>query len=271
MQNQIQQIKYRANIAYIGTQYKGFQFQNNGDSIQAQLEKALSTLLRQPIRVRGASRTDSGVHAEEQVVSFYAKETLGSIDWRYSLNAILPKDIAVREIQAAEESFDPINDSTGKVYRYRLWKGHCTLPHVRPYVWAVPREIDFSAIEEELQSLVGIHDFTSFCAVDSDASTKVRHIFEARFEDRDPLCNIWISGGGFLKQMVRIIAGTLVDVGLGRIPKGKIPEILKQKQRDSAGQTAPPQGLSLVKVLYNEKPDLVPIMEEATRGYCIRV
>ena len=118
---------------------------------------------------------------------------------------------------------------------------------------------------------MGLHDFTSFCSVDSDASTKVREIYEVRVDIRDPLIDIWILGRGFLKQMVRIIVGTLVDIALGKISKASIPQILEAKKRETAGQTAPPQGLTLVKILYDEIPDLESVIRDASRGYCLKV
>lgn len=271
MQDQNTQIKYRADIAYIGTAYRGFQFQKNGDSVQAQLEKAFSTILRHPVAIRGASRTDSGVHAEDQVVSFQSSTPFDSSDWRYSMNSVLPNDICVRDIYPVSDSFDPINDSTGKVYRYRLWRGLCTLPHLKPYVWGVQREIDLDCLVKQTKDFLGRHDFTSFCSIDSDASTKVRKIYEVRVDIREPLIDIWVIGEGFLKQMVRIMVGTLVDIALGKKNSGSIPEILAAKRRELAGQTAPPQGLTLVKILYGEIPDSESVIRDASRGYCLKV
>lgn len=271
MQNHNTEQKYRADVAYIGTAYKGFQFQKNGDSIQAQLEKAVSTILRHPVIIRGASRTDSGVHAENQVVTFQTAVPYTSSDWRYSLNAILPNDICVRNISMVSSAFHPINDAVGKIYRYRLWRGQCTFPHIRPFVWGIQREIDLDCLLRQAADFVGVHDFTSFCAIDSDASTKVREIYEVRVDVRDPLVDIWISGRGFLKQMVRIIVGTMVDIASGRKPSGSVPQILEAKARDAAGMTAPPQGLSLVRILYDDIPSLESVMEDASKGYCLNI
>ncbi len=263
--------KYRADIAYIGTEYNGYQSQQNGDSIQDRIEAAFSKFLRHPVRVRGASRTDAGVHAENQVLCFRSAVHFKESEWQYSANAILPKAIAVTHFSKVADDFDPINDSTGKIYRYRLWRGHCTFPFVRDFVWTVPREIDVEILTREINSFVGKHDFTSFCSADSDAATRVREIFQVKVEVRDHLVDIWILGGGFLKQMVRIIVGTLVDIALGKKPEGAIPQIIAQKRRGAAGQTAPPQGLTLVKILYGEKPDLELVIKDASRGYCLKV
>ncbi len=271
MQTQNTERKYRADIAYIGTAYKGFQFQANGDSIQSQLEKAFSTILRHPVRIRGASRTDSGVHAEHQVISFCTNAIYEGSDWRYSLNCVLPKDIAIQKIAPVDPKFDPINDSIGKIYRYRLWKGQCTFPHLRPFVWGLPKDFDAESIKSEILHFLGQHDFSSFCSIDSDATNKVREIYEVKVDIRDPLIDIWVVGRGFLKQMIRIMVGTLVDIALGKIPKASIPRIIEMKKRECAGQTAPPQGLTLVKILYDERPDLESVIEEASRGYCLKV
>ena len=270
MQNQNIQ-KYRADLAYVGTEYNGFQSQQNGDSIQDRVEKAFSTFLRQPISIRGASRTDSGVHAENQVASFRSSVSFQEAEWQYSANCILPRDIAVRKFSMVTDDFDPINDSIGKIYRYRLWLGHCTFPFVRSFIWTVPRDIDLKCLSEQARVYVGLHDFTSFCSVDSDAATKVREIYAVKIDVRDPLIDIWVMGRGFLKQMVRILVGTLVDIAMGKKTPGSIPQILSERRREAAGQTAPAQGLTLVKILYDEIPDLESVIEEASRGYCLKV
>lgn len=263
--------KYRADIAYIGAAYNGFQSQQNGDSIQDRIEKAFSIFLRHPVSIRGASRTDCGVHAENQVIAFHSSTPFRPGEWQLSANALLPNDITVQKFSKVEANFDPIRDAQSKIYRYRLWRGHCPNPFLKPYVWGVQRQIDFSILTEEIIHFVGKHDFSSFCNKDSDAATKTREILEVRVDIRDPLVDIWIVGRGFLKQMVRIIVGTLVDIALGKKERGTIPQILQAKQRDIAGQTAPAHGLTLVKVLYDEDPNLSSVIRETSRGYCLKV
>ncbi len=263
--------KYRADIAYIGTAYSGFQSQLNGDSIQDRIEKAFSIFLRHPVSVRGASRTDSGVHAENQVIAFQSSTPFRPGEWLLSANALLPNDISVLQFSNAELTFDPIRDAQSKIYRYRLWRGHCASPFLKPYVWGVQRQIDLSNLADEITHFVGTHDFSSFCNTDSDAATRTREILEVRVDIRDPLVDIWIVGRGFLKQMVRIIVGTLVDIALGKKQRGTVPQILQAKQRDLAGQTAPAHGLTLVKILYDELPNLSSVIREASRGYCLKV
>lgn len=263
--------KYRADIAYIGTAYSGFQSQANGDSIQDRLEHTFSMLLRHPLRVRGASRTDAGVHAEQQVVSFQSDKTFHAEAWKYSANSLLPPDICVRSIGPVLDTFDPINDAKAKVYRYRLWRGHCYVPFFKGYVWSVPPSTDFSRLPVLIKEFVGKHDFSSFCNKDSDAASKVRTIFDVRVDLRDPLVDIWILGSGFLKQMVRIMIGTLVDIVIGNLKENKVQHILDFKKRESAGQTAPPQGLNLVRIYYEEQHSLDSVIEESARGFSWRV
>ena len=158
--------KYCLHLAYVGTQFEGFQSQKSGKGIQDHLEKALAVMLREKVRVRGASRTDSGVHAQHQVASFSSSQTFQAELWCRSLNALLPADIKVLDIEEAAADFDPINDPCGKAYRYRLWLGQCRNPFCSPFVWSIYKPLDVGRFTEELVSCVGTYDFTSFCASD---------------------------------------------------------------------------------------------------------
>jgi tRNA pseudouridine38-40 synthase len=262
---------YRLDIAYRGTAYNGFQSQPDGRAVQDQIEKALQTCLRQTVRVRGASRTDSGVHAEGQVAIFKSATALDIQQCIYSLNAIMPKDISVRDMSVVSPTFDPINSAQGKAYRYHLWLAKSQHPFFRDYVWSVRGHLDVELIRGVTQLLVGRHNFTSFCNKDSDAKEKVRTIYEIVMEERGPLLSFWFVGDGFLKQMIRIIIGTYVDVGLGRIHPRDIVPILQAQDRRLAGQTAPASGLSLVEIFYGQIPSVAELIDKAGGGYCVRV
>ncbi|MBP6217183.1 MAG: tRNA pseudouridine(38-40) synthase TruA [Oligoflexales bacterium] len=254
---------YKACVAYKGTLFKGFQSQPDGNAIQDKLEEALQIFLRHPVRIRGASRTDTGVHAEHQVFTFRSPVKFRQIPWLRSLEALLPKDIGVWGVEAVDDRFNPIVDSKAKAYRYQLWLGYCFSPFLKDFVWSLPDDLDVEWIRDQARSLIGTHDFTSFCNRDSDALSKIRTVIDIHVDvERFPLISIWFLGTGFLKQMVRIMVGTLVN-GAQRKPL-VIDEILKKQDRCAAGQTAPAQGLSLMKIFYEEE---IPTLIELSKTY----
>ncbi len=245
---------YRLDIAYMGTPYHGWQSQTSGRTLQDHLEKALEVLLRHPVQTIAASRTDSGVHAEQQVVLFRTDQPFAEERWVRSLNGLLPESMGILNISPVPEGFHPIYSAKGKVYRYRIWKGSSRHPQWAPITWNVHRPLDVAAMGQAAESFIGSHDFTSFCAVDSSAKTRTRHVYGIHIVESGPLVEIWVFGKGFLKQMVRIMVGTLVEIGVGRRPAYSIPDILRGQNRALAGKTAPAQGLSLVRVFYGELP-----------------
>lgn len=257
--------KFKAELSYIGSRYYGFVTQLQGPTVQSEVERALEVILRCKVRVFCASRTDSGVHAEHQVLVFSAPCEYCST-WIVGLNAVLPEDIKFRSLLPVGEDFDPVNDAKAKVYRYRLWRGPCTSPFARPYVWQQPRDLALSRVVSQLPMLVGTHNFSSFCASDSHASTRVRQVFEVQVFERGQLIEFWIVGKGFLKQMVRIIVGTFVDLARDRLHCKSIECVLAQMSRRCAGQTAPPQGLSLVRIDYSEVPRLEDVLGNTRHG-----
>lgn len=262
---------YRLDLAYIGTPFHGFQSQVTGQAVQDYLERALKTLLKHPVRVRGASRTDTGVHAEMQVATFFTHKPF-SKQWILGLNALTPRELAIKKITPLHEPFDPIRRAKAKAYRYRLWQGKCFNPFLAPFVWEVYPPIDADLLASSAQALVGRHDFAAFCNRDSDARTTVRRILQIKVEQRGPVVDIWFLGEGFLKQMVRIMVGTLVAIARGRMPPDCLPTLLLGNQRRAAaGMTAPAQGLSLVEIFYEEVPDLKELIVKAEQGYCLAV
>ncbi len=243
---------YRLDLRYIGSPFQGWQSQTNSSGIQDFVEKALATILRHPTRVVGASRTDSGVHAEHQVATFRTPVTFDEVRWLKSLNGILPPEIGVTSVQPVSSEFHPIYSAKGKAYRYRLWQGATRHPMVTPYVWTLHRELDRDAMRQAARYLVGTHDFTSFCALDSSAKTRVRHVLEISISDHGPLVDIWVVGKGFLKQMIRIMVGTLVEIGMGKRSPEDMAQIVLAEKRDAAGITAPANGLTLIEIFYGD-------------------
>ena len=242
---------YRMTIAYDGSPFCGWQKQANGKSIQGQLEAALTKLftsnLAQGIRTIGACRTDSGVHAYNQVVMFKSQTRLAT-DTLKRLNCMLSPHISVKSCQPVEDDFHPVRDALGKIYLYRIVQGFN--PFYAPYTWRVLHSLDLSKMRTAASLLLGEHDFTSFCASDSSARTRVRRLHEIEIESQSEQLLFWFNGSGFLKQMVRTIVGTLVMIGGGK--DMAIDKILAGKNRCLAGVTAPAHGLTLMQVYYDK-------------------
>ena len=263
------QALYRVDLSYIGEKYYGFQSQPNGNTIQDKLEAALATFCRHPVRVTSASRTDTGVHAEHQVVTFKGAAGLNEFRIAKALNSLLDQDIRVTNIVVCSDSFHPTFNSTGKAYRYRIWKVAGESPFVTPYAWRMYHDVDISVMKEAARQLIGTHDFTSLCAADSSAKSKIRRVREIEIIDRGPLLEIWVLGDGFLKQMVRNMVGLMIAVGRGKLKKGEIAGIMAGKDRRLAPATAPACGLCLVKVFYGDDLPVSTLVENAKSGYTL--
>lgn len=247
-------------VAYDGTLYCGWQVQPNGTTIQAMLERAIAQVCHERTRVTGSGRTDSGVHAIAQVASF----SLAS--WRATaaalcraLNSKLPADIAISEIVDAPEDFHAIRDANGKRYRYQLQIGGIRDPFEYRFRWHLQGPIDCHAMQEAANHLIGKHDFASFQAAGADRKTTIRDvreltIFEQRGRaggDSGRLVAIEIEADGFLYNMVRNIVGSLIEVGRGKQGPAWLADVLHVVDRTQAGPTAPPQGLFLMRVVYD--------------------
>jgi tRNA pseudouridine38-40 synthase len=263
----ITQKLYRLDISYIGTSYYGFQSQPHGNTVQDFLEKALATFCKHPVRVTAASRTDTGVHAEHQVVTFKAAAGLDHYRMLKALNALLPDSIRVVSVCYPEFDFHPMTSSTGKVYRYRIWRSPGESPFVMPFVWVLTTPLDIAAMRVAANGLIGVHDFTSFCAADSSAASKVRRVRDIQILECGPMLEFWFIGDGFLKQMIRNIVGTLVNVGKGVYPPDEVARILAAKSRLAAGMTVPGQGLALVRILFGDDTNLGTLLEASRTGY----
>ena len=237
-------------IEYDGTHYCGWQRQDNGPTIQETIEQTLPRLVQHDSKLIGASRTDAGVHAQGQVAHFQTSSVIPLYGLRRGLNTILPDDIAVTEVAEVPQTFHARFQAIGKLYRYQLLVRDCPSPLLRLRTWRCPVPLDVDAMQRAGAHLVGEHDFAAFCKTHSDAKTTIRRVNSVAVTASNELISIDVHGAGFLRNMVRIIAGTLVDVGEGRIADGDVPSILASTDRTAAGRTAPAHGLTLIRVFY---------------------
>lgn len=243
-------------VEYDGTELCGWQRQANGPTVQGHLEDALGKLLTHPVSVAGASRTDAGVHARGQVASFRTERPIPLHGVRRGLNSLLPDAIAVVEATEAPDGFHPRFSATGKHYRYRMFLRGERSPVWRSRAWHHPGALDLAAMRQAAEPLIGDHDFAAFRAAGCTARSTVRRIEEIAISGDSGSEDLWlvtidIRGNAFLRNMVRILVGTLVEVGEGRRPIGQVAEILAAKDRTRAGITAPAHGLELVSVRYD--------------------
>lgn len=241
-------------IAYNGTEYSGFQFQENAPSIQAVLERALKELFQEKIRVRGASRTDAGVHAEGQRVQFQTKNFgVPQNKIPLLLNRLLPSNVKVSCVTPVPEKFHCIYDALSKTYRYQIYNGEYMDPFRSSFFWHIRTPLNFDAMLEGATYFLGEYDFSSFCASGYQTKTSVRKIFHSIWTKEEEVLCFFINGNGFLYHMVRNIVGTLIEIGQNRYEPKNILSILEAKDREKAGRTAPAHGLFLQEVFYSEK------------------
>ncbi len=249
--------RVKIGLAYDGTNYSGSQMQPTGPTIQSVVEGALERLLDEPVRIRTAGRTDAGVHARAQVADFadHGRRELATIV--KGGNALLPADIRILSAEEVSPGFDARRHTAGKEYRYFLHLANVCSPFFARHAWHIEKTLDLQSMREAMSHLVGEHDFTSFRAAGCAARDAVRRIDHAALTERHPsLWSIDLRGSGFLRHMVRNIVGTLVDVARGKIPAERVAELLVLRDRQLAGMTAPPQGLFLWEVWYDEPPVL---------------
>ena len=238
-------------VEYEGTNYAGWQIQEGLPTVQGALADAASELTGAEVAVRGASRTDAGVHALGQVACFNTLSTIPASSMARALNAILPGDIVVIEATDAEAAFDPRRDSKSKTYRYRILnRAMPSAVHAR-FSWFVYEPLDTGLMREAARHFIGEKDFASFMAAHSDAAHSIREVTGVEIERKgDEIVEVQVMGTAFLRHMVRIMVGTLVEAGKGKLhPDGILP-ILDAKDRSALRMPAPPQGLCLVSVEY---------------------
>ena len=242
---------FRMLLAYDGTRYKGWQrLGSGGDTIQGKLETVLSRMLETPVEISGSGRTDAGAHAKGQVASFRADTALSCREIEAYLRRYLPEDIGVLEVTEAPPRFHARLSATGKTYVYRVWNSRRPNVFERRYVYQMPEELDLEAMERAAADLLGTHDFLAFCSNKHFKKSSVRTLTELRVERIGEEVRFTVTGDGFLYNMVRILVGTLLEIGLHRRPANCIPEILASRTREKAGETAPARGLCLMEVFY---------------------
>jgi tRNA pseudouridine38-40 synthase len=249
---------FKLTLAYDGAAFSGWQRQPDQRTVQGELERAWRDITGEEVRIVGASRTDAGVHAAGQVASVESSTALAPDVLLGGLNAKLPVDVAVRSVEPAPDGFHATHGARKKRYRYLIHNDRRRPIFARGYAWHVPTALDVAAMNAGAQNLVGTHDFASFQSVGSERESTVRTIFAASvgtlatptFEESAALVSVEVEGDGFLYNMVRSIAGTLVEVGRGRRPSEWVAEVVAARDRAAAGQTAPPQGLTLLWVAY---------------------
>ena len=243
-------------VAYDGTAYRGWQLQPNGITIEEVLNRELTALLKEPISVIGASRTDSGVHARGNVAVFDTENRMPADKICFALNQRLPEDIRVQSSKEVPADWHPRKANCTKTYEYKVLNRKISMPLERLYAHFCYFNLDLEKMRQAAAYLIGEHDFKSFCTVRTQAEETVRTIYSLDITKQDDMITIRISGSGFLYNMVRIIAGTLLEVGMGAYPPEHMEEILDARDRQAAGRTAPARGLTLVSMEYQkELPD----------------
>jgi len=242
--------RFRLTVEYDGTDYCGWQRQINGPSVQQTLEETLGRLTGENISVTGSSRTDAGVHAYGLCAHFDSATRIPPEKIAFALNTMLPPDIRIRESAAAPEGFHARYSAAGKVYRYSFYNSRHDCAIGRQTQAHVPLALDERLMDEEAQALVGTHDFAAFAASGSVVKSTVRTIYRVQVRRCGDQVTLHVLGDGFLYNMVRIIAGTLMEVGTGKRAPGAIAEAIETGNRLALGQTAPAKGLALMAVLY---------------------
>lgn len=243
-------MNYRITLAYDGTDYCGWQIQLGQPTIQGLLNAALERLEGAPVTTFAAGRTDAGVHAEGQIVSFRLAKEWSGANLRKALNGNLPPDVRVLDAAVVADQFHARFDATGKTYRYRIFVAEVMNPFWVRYAWHYPYALDSIKLVEDAQTLVGTHDFTAFTVAGCETKTRVRTVTEVRVEREADLLTLYFSGEGFLRYQVRTMVGALVEANRGRLKASSIAELIERRDRTLVGAPAPAQGLTLLKVEY---------------------
>lgn len=237
-------------VAYDGTNYHGWQVQDNGITIEEVLNRTISELVQEDIKVIGASRTDAGVHACGNVAVFDTESRIPGDKFSFALNQRLPEDIRIQESCEVDADFHPRYADTVKTYEYNILNRRFELPTKRLYAAFCYYPMDIERMNQAAAYLVGEHDFKSFCSAGAQVQTTARTIYAVNVTKEDDMVHIRITGNGFLYNMVRIIAGTLMQVGTGLMEPEQVKEILEARDRSKAGPTAVAKGLTLVEIQY---------------------
>ncbi len=239
--------RVRLVVAYDGTNYHGWQIQKNGITIESELNRCLSELLKEPIEVIGASRTDSGVHAMGNIAVFDTTSRMPAEKISYALNQRLPEDIRIQRSEQVAADWHPRHCESRKTYEYRIYRAEFPMPVKRLYSLFSYHKYDVNRMQEAAAYLEGEHDFKSFCQTGAQVESTVRTLYSVEVEEQGVELVIRVCGNGFLYNMVRIMAGTLMEIGRGKREPMDIYTILEAKDRSAAGPTAPAHGLMLMK------------------------
>lgn len=242
--------RIRLTLQYDGSAYHGFQKQENAFTVQECLENTILKLTGQKVSIICAGRTDAGVHALGQVVAFDSEATIPGERWKMAINTYLPDDIQVLHSSLAPADFNPRFQALSKQYTYLIYRRDKGRVMFRNYALCTRVPLEIEAMQEAAALIVGRHNFRAFCASGSSAKTFERFLMKCAVEEKGPFIVLKLEADGFLYNMVRIIMGTLMEVGMGKYPAGRIEEILLSQDRTLAGPTAPPQGLYLRRVIY---------------------
>ena len=244
-------VKYKCTVSYDGANFVGFQKQPNRRTIQGEIEAALTKMHKYSINIYSSGRTDTGVHAKGQVFHFESELSIETDQWKRALNTLLPRDIYLEQIVEIDKTFHARFDAIEKEYRYYVYTTKERDVFRRNYAYHFPRPLDLPAILEACQYLVGEHDFTTFSSAKATVKgSRVRKLSEVSCRQNGDQYEFVFRGNGFLYHMVRIMVGVLLDVGTGKINPSKIPKLLAARNRQLAGDTAPPEGLYLWQVFY---------------------
>jgi tRNA pseudouridine38-40 synthase len=242
-------------VEYDGTFFHGWQVQKNLRTVQGSLQDALRTILREDVTVRGSGRTDAGVHAWAQVANVRIESDIHVDRIRRGVNALAGEGVKVLSAEVVDDDFDSLRSACGKVYAYRLLLRRSPSALLNKRAWWLRYPMDLPLLERELATLPGYHDWNAYRAKDCTSPDPRKTIYSARIRQEEHDCvSLVFTGSGFLKQMIRILVGTAVDVGRGRLEEGSMVRIRESLERAQAGATAPPDGLFLERVLY-ESPE----------------
>lgn len=251
----VETVRYKATIAYDGTEYSGFQVQDNAQTIQGEIETVLKRINKnQSIRIHPSGRTDAGVHAAGMVFHFDYPTSISQESLFKAMSVLLPDDISMLDLEQVEDSFHARYNAVAKTYTYRVHNHTVKNPFTRKYVLNHPYEMDEMKAKEALEFFIGTHDFTSFCSIKTVIENKVRTIYEATVSI-DKVTNEWVftfTGDGFLYNMIRIMMGTIIEISDGRMDVSELSKILEAQDRELAGKTIGANGLRLEKVYYDE-------------------
>lgn len=257
--------RVRMVVAYDGTNYSGWQVQPNGITIESEINRCLYELLHEEIHIVGASRTDSGVHAKGNIAIFDTETKMPADKISYALNQRLPDDIRIQKSDEVDLDFHPRYCHMRKTYEYHIYNAEFESPTARLYSYFTYRKIDVEKMQKAAKYFIGEHDFLSFCSVNSQVKTTVRTIYDLDVVKQEHEICIRITGNGFLYNMVRIIAGTLLEVGYGKRKPEEMEQILLGKNRALAGPTAPAHGLILDRYEYDHIENEKGHMREADK------